>query len=197
MGRPRSFEESELLEAVMVAFWRHGYAATTYRSLETLSGVGIRSLANTFGEKDELFTKALARYRQRVADNLATMFDPPSVDAIISVFQRVGSPADSDDARSAGCLMVNTVFEIDEPAKDVANEITQYRDLWRSTFQEALETDHVTDAEVRAEFLLGALWGALSQIRLAGDTTAAQPMTSVVIETIRGWTQPRRRRQVN
>ena len=33
MGRPRSFEESELLEAVMVAFWRNGYTATTYRSL--------------------------------------------------------------------------------------------------------------------------------------------------------------------
>jgi len=190
MGRPRSFEESELLEAVMVAFWRHGYTATTYRSLETLSGVGIRSLANTFGEKDELFTKALARYRQRVADNLATMFAPPSIEGIISVFERVSSPADGDDARSAGCLMVNTVFEIDEPAEDIANEIAQYRDLWRATFQEALETEQIPDAEVRAEFLLGALWGALSQIRLAGDTAAAKPMTSVTIETVRSWTQP-------
>jgi TetR/AcrR family transcriptional repressor of nem operon len=188
MGRPRSFEESELLEAVMVAFWRNGYTATTYRSLETLSGVGIRSLANTFGEKDELFTKALGRYRQRVADNLATMFEPPSVDAIVSVFERVSSPVDGDDARSAGCLMVNTVFEIDEPPEDIANEILEYRDLWRSTFHRALETDQIADAETRAEFLLGALWGALSQIRLAGDTTAAQPMTSVVIETVRSWT---------
>lgn len=189
MGRPRAFEESELLEAVMVAFWRHGYAATTYRSLETMSGVGIRSLANTFGEKDELFAKALAHYRRWVAGNLAAMFDPPSVDAIISVFERVSSPSDTDDARNAGCLMVNTVFEIDEPAEEIAKEIAQYRDLWRSTFQQALEADHVTDAETRAEFLLGALWGALSQIRLAGDTTAAQPMTSVVIETIRSWSE--------
>jgi TetR/AcrR family transcriptional repressor of nem operon len=188
MGRPRSFEESELLEAVMVAFWRHGYTATTYRSLETLSGVGIRSLANTFGEKDELFTKALARYRRRVAENLDAMFDPPSVDAIIRVFERVSSPADADDVRNAGCLMVNTVFEIDEPPEDIGNEIAQYRDLWRSTFQRALEADHITDPGVRAEFLLGALWGALSQIRLAGDTAAAKPMTSVVIETIRSWT---------
>ncbi len=190
MGRPRSFEESELLEAVMVAFWRHGYTATTYRSLETLSGVGIRSLANTFGEKDELFTKALARYRQRVAENLATMFKPPSVDGIITVFERVSSPSDGDDARNSGCLMVNTLFEIDEPAEDIANEISRYHDLWRSTFQEALETDRVADADVKAEFLLGALWGALSQIRLAGDTAAARPMTSVVVETVRSWIQP-------
>jgi TetR/AcrR family transcriptional repressor of nem operon len=188
MGRPRAFEESELLEAVMLAFWRNGYTATTYRSLETLSGVGIRSLANTFGEKDELFTKALSRYRHFVASNLATMFEYPSVDAIVRVFERVSSPADDDNPRSAGCLMVNTVFEIDEPVADISNEIAQYRDLWLSTFQVALEADHVTDAEKRAEFLLGALWGALSQIRLAGDTTAAKPMTSVIIETVRSWT---------
>ncbi|MFV1963026.1 MAG: TetR/AcrR family transcriptional regulator [Acidimicrobiia bacterium] len=189
MGRPRSFEESELLEAVMVAFWRHGYTATTYRSLEALSGVGIRSLANTFGEKDKLFTKALTRYREFVTDNLAGIFDPPSVNAIVRVFERVSSPADADDPRSGGCLMVNTLFEIDEPPEDIAKEIAQYRDLWQATFQHALETDGIADAETRAEFLVGALWGALSQIRLAGDTAAAKAMTSVVIETIHSWNQ--------
>jgi TetR/AcrR family transcriptional repressor of nem operon len=188
MGRPRSFEESELLEEVMVAFWRQGYTATTYRGLEALSGVGIRSIANTFGEKDELYAKALSRYRHRVADNLGVMFEHPSVDAIVTVFERVSSPAEDDDARNAGCLMVNTVFEVDDPTEDIADEIAQYRDLWRSTFQRALEADRIVDPEARADFLVGALWGALSQIRLAGDTTAAQPMTTIVIETVRSWT---------
>lgn len=188
MARPRAFEESELLEAVMVAFWRHGYTATTYRSLETMSGVGIKSLSNAFGDKDELFTKALARYREMVAGNLAKMFDPPSIEGIVRVFERVSSPAEDDDPRSCGCLMVNTVFEIDEPAADIAKEIGEYRDLFRSNFQRALEAERITDSETRAEFLLGALWGALSQIRLTGDTAAAQPMSSIVIETIRNWT---------
>jgi TetR/AcrR family transcriptional regulator, transcriptional repressor for nem operon len=190
MGRPRSFEESELLEAVMIAFWRHGYSATTYRSLEALCGVGIKTLSTTFGEKDELFTKALARYRRRATDTLATVFDPPSVDAIIRVFERLSSPVDGDDVCNAGCLMVNTVFELDEPAETIANEIAQFRELWRSTFQRALETDRIADPETKAEYLVGSLWGALSQIRLAGDTTAAQPMTSVIIDTIRTWTNP-------
>jgi len=172
----------------MVAFWRHGYTATTYRSLETLSGVGIRSLANTFGEKDELFVKVLARYHDMVAGNISAMFDPPSVDAIIGIFERVSSPADQDHVRNAGCLMVNSVFELDEPADDIGHKIAEYRDLWRSTFLQALEADHITDTEARAEFLVGALWGALSQIRLAGDTAAAEPMASVVIETVRSWT---------
>lgn len=187
MGRPRSFEESELLEQVMVAFWRDGYSATTYRGLESLSGVGIRSIANTFGDKDELYAKALTRYRDMVAGNLDALFDPPGVDAIVRVFERVSSPSGDADPRRSGCLMVNTVFEVDEPPKGIADEVAAYRDLWRSSFQTALETDRIADADSRAEFLVGALWGVLSQIRLAADTTAARPMTSVVIETVRGW----------
>lgn len=188
MARPRSFEESNLLESVMVAFWHNGYVATTYRGLESQSGVGIRSLANTFGEKDELYAKALARYRTMVSGNLAVMFDPPSVDAIVGVFQRVSSPADVTDPRRSGCLMVNTVFEIDEPTQGIADEIGHYRDLWRSTFQGALEADGIEHAETRAEFLVGSLWGALSQVRMANDPIAAQPMTSVIVETVRNWT---------
>jgi len=191
MGRPRSFEESEVLDAVMASFWRHGYGATTYRSIEATTGVGIRSLANAFGEKDELFTRALAHYHTMVEQNVAAMFDPPSVEAIVHVFERVSSPAGEDDPRRSGCLMVNTVFEIDEPVESVTNEIASYRELWRSTFENALEADHIADPQTRAEFLVGALWGALSQIRPTGDTTSAEPMTSVVVETVRSWTDGR------
>jgi hypothetical protein len=84
--------------------------------------------------------------------------------------------------------MVNTMFEIDKPVADVANEITEYCDLFRSNFHRALEAEQISDSETPAELLVGALWGALSQIRLAGDTAAATPMASIVIETIRTWT---------
>jgi TetR/AcrR family transcriptional repressor of nem operon len=188
MARPRAFNESELLQTVMVAFWRHGYSATTYRSLETMSGVGIRSLANTFGEKDELFTKALAHYRAFVAANLANNFDPPSVDAIVRLFERVSSPADGNDPRRSGCLMVNTLFEIEQPPDAIANEVARYRDLFRHAFQQSLVADNIADPETRAEFLIGVLWGALSHIRLTKDTAAATPITTIVIETVRSWT---------
>jgi TetR/AcrR family transcriptional repressor of nem operon len=187
MARPRSFDESELLQAVMMSFWRHGYNATTYRGLEAMSGVGVRSLANTFGDKDELFIKALARYLEMVAGNLAKMFDPPSIESIIGIFERVASPSEDDDPRSSGCLMVNTVFEIDEPAAGVSDQIVQYRELFRFNFQRSLEAEQITDVNTRADFLVGALWGALSQIRLTGDTAAARPMASIVIETVRSW----------
>ena len=69
----------------------------------------------------------------------------------------------------------------------MAHEIAQYRELFRSNFQRALEAEGILDSDTRAGFLLRALWGALSQIRLAGNTAAARPMTTIVIETIRAW----------
>ena len=187
MGRPRMFDESEVLASAMSEFWRHGYTATTTRNLEETSGVGIRSLANTFGDKEKLFTKALAYYRESVAEHLAAAFNPPSLAAVIAYFEDLSSPTDSDHPRNSGCLMVNTVSELEEPTEQIAHEIAQFFERWRATFKQALDSDDIADSRSRADFLLGNYWGALGLIRLAGDTTAAEPMTSIVIQTARSW----------
>ena len=137
-----------------------------------------------------MFTKVLARYREEIEANLITkMFDPPSVDAIVALFELLSAPVDPEHVHNSGCLMVNTVSEFKDPPEDIEREITQYFEMWRVTFQQALENDNVPDAQARSEFLSGAFWGALTVIRHAGNTTAAEPMTSVIIQTVRSWTE--------
>ncbi len=187
IARPRMFDEAEVLNGAMTTFWRHGYTATTTRNLEEVSGVGIRGLANTFGDKEALFTQALACYREANAEHIAAAFNPPSLAAVIAYFEYISAPTDPEHPRNSGCLMVNTVSEIEEPADQIAAEIEQFFDLWRTTFRQALDNDNIANAGARSEFLLGNFWGALGLIRLAGDTTAAKPMTSVVTQTARSW----------
>jgi TetR/AcrR family transcriptional repressor of nem operon len=189
MARPRLFDESEVLATVMNAFWRHGYTASTTRSLEEVSGVGIRSLANTFGDKENLLIKALACYREASAEHIVAAFNPPSVAAIITYIEDLSAPIDPDHPRNAGCFMVNTVSELEDPPDQVAQEIELFFELWRATFQQALDNDNITDSRARSEFLLGSVWGALGLIRLAGDTTAAKPMTSIITQTVHSWTK--------
>ena len=188
MPRPRGFDENEVLGCAMRMFWRRGYEGTTTRAIEAETGVGIRSLANTFGEKDELFVRALRMYREMAGGILDQVFDPPSVDAIVTLFAGMGEPTEeASDVRNAGCLMVNTTFELTRTSPAIREEVEGYRAMFRDRFAEALRADGIKDADTRAEFLLGALWGALSQIRLTGTTEAARPMTDVVIATVRGW----------
>ena len=85
--------------------------------------------------------------------------------------------------------MLNTVSELEEPPDQIAKEIELFFELWRATFQQALDNDNIPDSEARSEFLLGNLWGALGLIRLAGNTVASKPMTSIVAQTARSWTK--------
>lgn len=188
MSRPRNFEETAALEQAMRVFWRHGYDSTTYKMLEEATGVGARSLVNTFGDKEQLFVRILGVYRANAEGLIAKLFDPPSLDAAAALFGALGRPTDDpDDIANCGCLMVNSVFELGRTSDRVRAEVDAYRDMWRDAFRAAISAEGVPDVEARAEFLLGTLWGALSQIRLAGATTAAAPMASVVAQTISQW----------
>lgn len=187
MARPRTFDEEQALHTAMVVFWKHGYDKTTYPLIEKATGVGRRSLVNIFGDKDALFVRVLKIYRQTAAGIIGQVFSPPSAQSVIMLFASLGDPKDDDDPSNAGCLMVNTVFELGKTSKPVRAEVDAYREMWRSTFKTALTASGIEDADGRAEFLLGLLWGALSQIRLAGTTEAAQPMAKVAVETIESW----------
>ncbi|MEU0742838.1 TetR family transcriptional regulator [Streptomyces sp. NPDC006134] len=61
MGRPRKFDETRALTAVMNTFWQRGYEATSTRDLAESTGMGLSSLSNAFGGKRQLYLRALRR----------------------------------------------------------------------------------------------------------------------------------------
>ena len=188
MGRPRKFEEEDVLRCAMMTFWRLGFDATTYRELERVSGVGIRSLNNTFGEKEEMFAKVMQMYRETVGGMLDQVLGDGSIESLAQFFEMTVSAAESpEDIRNSGCLVVNSVFEIPEMPTAVAGEVAAYRQMFIDKFKTVLEANDVDAPHEKAEYLLGSLWGVLSQIRLANDTRAAEPMAKVVAQFIRSW----------
>jgi AcrR family transcriptional regulator len=62
MGRPRQFDEKHVLRAVREQFWNAGYAATSLEDLKRVSGLGKGSLYAAFGDKHQLFLRALRSY---------------------------------------------------------------------------------------------------------------------------------------
>lgn len=187
MARPRKFDETDVLRTAMMMFWRDGYAATTYAQIERETGVGARSLVNTFGDKAALFDRALALYTDMVRGILAEVFATPGRDSIAMLFGSLTMPTEPDDIANAGCLMVQTVFGLAQLEPSVRTAVEDYRALFRGHFRDALAADGVADAQARADFLLGALWGILSHIRLAGATEAAAPMAEVTVKSMMEW----------
>src|SRR5579863_5602053 len=64
MGRPREFSEATALDAAMRVFWEKGYEGASLDDLTQAMGINRSSLYASFGDKEELFNRVIARYAQ-------------------------------------------------------------------------------------------------------------------------------------
>ena len=62
MARPRTFDETAVLDAAAREFRVHGFTETSTEQLCEAAGMRRSSLYNAFTSKDELFVRALERY---------------------------------------------------------------------------------------------------------------------------------------
>ena len=62
MGRPREFDVDKALDLALQVFWRKGYEGASMADLTETMGITKPSLYAAFGNKEELFRKALDRY---------------------------------------------------------------------------------------------------------------------------------------
>ncbi|MEM7587424.1 MAG: TetR/AcrR family transcriptional regulator [Acidobacteriota bacterium] len=61
-GRPRNFDPKEALQTAINVFWEKGYEGASVKDLTTAMGINSPSLYAAFGDKHELFLKAIELY---------------------------------------------------------------------------------------------------------------------------------------
>lgn len=67
-GRPREFDESDMLLQIMQLFWENGYEGTGLSDILKVTGLGKASLYTAFGNKHVMYLKALKHYETTVVD---------------------------------------------------------------------------------------------------------------------------------
>jgi TetR/AcrR family transcriptional regulator, transcriptional repressor for nem operon len=113
MARPREFDESRALEAAMQCFWRRGYEATSLRDLTVAMGLTPPSLYNSFGDKQQLFERALERYLDRTTRDRLHRLEATLAprQALEQFFAEIIGHSVKDRQRK-GCFLVNSALEI-------------------------------------------------------------------------------------
>ena len=126
VGRPREFDEEEVLVAAMEAFWRKGYEATSLVDLTEATGLNKASLYRVFGDKHQLFKRALQSYADMefrvVMEAVADLKSP------IQVIRAVVHRIIEDFAEEKGCLMINSVVELAPHDAEVQQMLQGFRE---------------------------------------------------------------------
>jgi TetR/AcrR family transcriptional regulator, transcriptional repressor for nem operon len=123
-GRPRGFDETDVLEKATQVFWSQGYKATSVAHLEEATGLGRQSLYNAFGGKRALFQASLTHYEDtRAAEFSAGLAG--AADPMATIQHVVGSWAKAARANSCrGCLLLNTASEFGGRDPDMVATVT-------------------------------------------------------------------------
>ncbi|MEU1469397.1 TetR/AcrR family transcriptional regulator [Streptomyces sp. NPDC005761] len=114
MARTKEFDPDAALQSALELFWRQGYEATSVADLVDHLGIGRASIYATFGNKHELYLKAMDRYSEGRDPLLLTELSQPgpALPAVRAVVRRFASEATSPDSRLNGCLITNTAAEL-------------------------------------------------------------------------------------
>lgn len=114
MARTKEFDPDAALQSALELFWRRGYEATSMADLVEQLGIGRASLYATFGNKRELYLKALDRYNgQRDPGLLRELSQPgPALPAVRTVVRRFAAESSTDELRLSGCFVTNTATEL-------------------------------------------------------------------------------------
>ncbi|MEV6595462.1 TetR/AcrR family transcriptional regulator [Actinoplanes sp. NPDC051346] len=189
MGRRPTWNEPELLRSVMAVFRRKGFAHTSVRDLEEATGLHPGSLYKAYGNKEGLFTAALAAYNEQVAARrVRTHLDEtePPLRGLHTFFV---STFDSGEEANPGCLLTNTAVEAPALAGVGRDGVAAGLELIEAGFRRLLERAVTagdlaasTPTDQRAAELLAFYQGVLVLVRfgtpparLAGIVAHALP----------------------
>ncbi|MFK0176291.1 TetR/AcrR family transcriptional regulator [Streptomyces xanthochromogenes] len=114
MARTKEFDPDAALQSALELFWQRGYEATSMADLVEHLGIGRASIYATFGNKHELYLKALDRYAENRDPVLLTELSAPgpALPAVRGVVRRFAAEAMADGSRLAGCFVTNTAAEL-------------------------------------------------------------------------------------
>ena len=138
-GRPREFDEQEVLERAMRLFWLRGYHGLGLSELVKEMGISRQSLYDTFGSKRELFIRAVERYREtQLAEALGLLQREGSpienVRALLRFFEQLAL-----DRSCRGCLVANTLVELGPHDEEIATLLEELLSVLQRAIEGALQ----------------------------------------------------------
>jgi AcrR family transcriptional regulator len=191
MGRPREFDVDKALDLALQVFWRKGYEGASMADLTETMGITKPSLYSAFGNKEELFRKALDRYVDGPGGYVQVALGQPAARAVVEHLLYGAADAVTDPDHPPGCLAVQGALSCGDAAESIKQELMSRRangeeDL-RKRFDRAIAEGDLpagSDAADLARYISAILQGMA--VQAAGGTSREQ-LRKIAEMALRTW----------
>jgi AcrR family transcriptional regulator len=191
IGRPRGFDAEEALERAMKVFWEQGYEGASLTDLTSAMGITRKSMYAAFGNKEELFRKALDRYTEGPASYAARAMELPSAREVATAFLAGSVRTTTNPGCPAGCLGVQGSLAAGDAGRVAQDALIAWRDdgrtRLRDRFQRAVDEGDLppdADPELLARYLMTVSNGIA--VQAAGGATRPE-LQQVADAALRNW----------
>lgn len=133
-GRPLAFNQDEALKAALNVFWAHGYEGTSMAELTDALGINKPSIYAAFGNKEELFRKALAHYIVGPAAFVTEVKSATTAREVVENFLQQAVEFFSDKSTPNGCLIVQAALTCGQGSSVIQQELIAYRKRFEAAF---------------------------------------------------------------
>jgi AcrR family transcriptional regulator len=127
-GRPREFDAEQALDKALHVFWQRGYEGTCLNDLTEAMGINKPSLYAAFGNKEELFRKALDRYAETGPGAIQKeALCAPTAKAVAERLLTSSALSLTDPCNPRGCLSVQGALTCSDAADSIRQELCRRR----------------------------------------------------------------------
>jgi AcrR family transcriptional regulator len=190
-GRPREFDVDEALTAALRVFWRRGYEGASMAELTAEMGIAKPSLYAAFGNKEELFKKALDLYEREKMAYMAEAMKEPTSRGMAERLLMGALAMQTSSCDPKGCLGVISSVACGQEASPIRDCVIERQKSSRNLLISRLE-DYQREgdlpADIEPEALARYMTAVLQGLSVqAGAGASAQELKSLVDMAMRTW----------
>ena len=139
MGRQKEFCVEQALGKALEVFWERGFEGASLSDLTDAMGITRPSLYATYGNKEELFRKALALYDACYMSFLpAALGEPTAVSVVEKILEGFVILA-TNSQHPRGCLGTNGALACSTAADPIKVELVRRRGLFEASLKKRLQ----------------------------------------------------------
>jgi TetR/AcrR family transcriptional repressor of nem operon len=190
MPRGKTFDPEQKVDEALDLFWREGCDAVSIQDIVDALDLNRGSLYATYGDKEQLWRRALTRYCDHRKAFIAELFADPSEPVLPRIRRLMYQLADPNTDLPRGCLVVNAITErTNDPATMdiVTGQISYIEDVLRKAFTRARSGGEIpasSSPRRLARFVVVMLQGLHVYDRALADPRKARDAIDIAMAAI-------------